>query len=192
MWTTTAETVNQSTLRYTVCEQGKRLSMKTFLERLRDDPSFARYFNDVLAKVPFVDFRWEMPMFSRASWNREVEFVVLNSPGLAAAVDAKVFEPLFRESTFNVRATPSLKGDAELVIPRKVGEATSYRHIGAFARGAPSEQQMELWHLVGKRMTELLIGGPRWLSTAGAGVSWLHVRMDIRPKYYHFEPYRTA
>jgi hypothetical protein len=29
-----------------------------------------------------------------------------------------------------------------------------------------------------------------WLSTAGAGVSWLHVRLDDRPKYYQFEPYR--
>ncbi|MGI9175867.1 MAG: DUF6940 family protein [Rhodothermales bacterium] len=23
-----------------------------------------------------------------------------------------------------------------------------------------------------------------WLSTAGGGVSWLHVRLDSRPKYY--------
>ena len=31
---------------------------------------------------------------------------------------------------------------------------------------------------------------PVWLSTAGAGVSWLHVRLDDRPKYYGCGPYR--
>ncbi len=36
------------------------------------------------------------------------------------------------------------------------------------------------------------ITNPVWLSTAGAGVSWLHVRLDDRPKYYGHGPYRTA
>jgi hypothetical protein len=31
---------------------------------------------------------------------------------------------------------------------------------------------------------------PVWLSTAGAGVAWLHVRLDDRPKYYGHGPYR--
>jgi hypothetical protein len=31
---------------------------------------------------------------------------------------------------------------------------------------------------------------PVWLGTAGAGVSWLHVRLDDRPKYYGHAPYR--
>jgi len=29
-------------------------------------------------------------------------------------------------------------------------------------------------------------------STAGAGVSWLHVRLDDRPKYYGFKPYKKT
>jgi hypothetical protein len=29
-------------------------------------------------------------------------------------------------------------------------------------------------------------------STAGAGVSWLHVRLDDRPKYNGYAPYREA
>jgi hypothetical protein len=31
---------------------------------------------------------------------------------------------------------------------------------------------------------------PVWLSTAGAGVPWLHVRLDDRPKYCCFRPYQ--
>ena len=32
-------------------------------------------------------------------------------------------------------------------------------------------------------------GKPVWLSTAGLGVGWLHVRLDDRPKYYRHAPY---
>ncbi len=39
-------------------------------------------------------------------------------------------------------------------------------------------------------MTQRIGAMPVWLSTAGAGVSWLHVRLDTRPKYYHHGPYR--
>ena len=28
-----------------------------------------------------------------------------------------------------------------------------------------------------------------WLSTAGDGIAWLHVRMDPRPKYYQHTEY---
>ncbi len=31
----------------------------------------------------------------------------------------------------------------------------------------------------------------RWLNTEGGGVAWLHVRIDQRPKYYHYAPYKT-
>jgi len=40
-------------------------------------------------------------------------------------------------------------------------------------------------------MTRRLSSRPVWLSTAGGGVSWLHVRLDDRPKYYHHAAYRV-
>ncbi len=33
---------------------------------------------------------------------------------------------------------------------------------------------------------------PIWLSTAGGGVAWLHVRLDSTPKYYGYAPYRDS
>jgi hypothetical protein len=39
-------------------------------------------------------------------------------------------------------------------------------------------------------MAARLSARPVWLSTAGAGVAWLHVRLDDRPKYYGFDEYR--
>jgi hypothetical protein len=31
---------------------------------------------------------------------------------------------------------------------------------------------------------------PLWVSTSGLAVPWLHLRLDARPKYYGFEPYK--
>jgi hypothetical protein len=31
---------------------------------------------------------------------------------------------------------------------------------------------------------------PLWISTSGLGVYWLHVRLDARPKYYTYAPFR--
>jgi hypothetical protein len=41
-------------------------------------------------------------------------------------------------------------------------------------------------------MVRRMSAKPVWLSTAGAGVSWLHVRLDDQPKYYGFALYRSA
>ena len=41
-------------------------------------------------------------------------------------------------------------------------------------------------------MGENLCEQPRWLSTAGMGIPWVHVRIDSYPKYYRFPPYKVA
>ena len=84
----------------------------------------------------------------------------------------------------------NLGRDAFLVVPCPTGRLSAYGHLAAFLRGAQEEQKHALWALVGKLMEQR--GGSKsvWLSTAGAGVSWLHVRLDDRPKYYGYGPYR--
>jgi hypothetical protein len=49
-----------------------------------------------------------------------------------------------------------------------------------------------LWRTVGKTLQERIAEQPVWLSTAGGGVSWLHVRLDSRPKYYGYHPYKES
>ena len=72
------------------------------------------------------------------------------------------------------------------------GPLSAYGHIGAFVRHAPEPQRHALWERVGAAMQRRVGTKPVWLSTAGAGVSWLHVRLDDRPKYYGYAPYRDA
>lgn len=85
---------------------------------------------------------------------------------------------------------PNLNGDAVLVGPCPVGPVKAYAHLAAFVREAPDAQKHALWKLVGELMERRLELTPDWLSTAGAGVPWLHVRLDRRPKYYSHAPYR--
>lgn len=69
-----------------------------------------------------------------------------------------------------------------------------YAHIGAFVRGAPAPAVAALWAAVGDAVANRLAtngGQPLWLSTAGMGVPWLHVRLDDAPKYYQVEAYRA-
>ena len=69
---------------------------------------------------------------------------------------------------------------------------SAYGHLAAFVREAPQAQRHTLWQVVGAALDERIGVRPTWLSTSGLGVSWLHVRLDSRPKYYQYEPYRVA
>jgi hypothetical protein len=68
-----------------------------------------------------------------------------------------------------------------------------YKNLREFNCNALLEQKESFWQKVGEKMEEKLIdadGSPRWLSTSGLGISYLHVRIDSRPKYYSFDEYR--
>ena len=71
-----------------------------------------------------------------------------------------------------------------MVVPCPLADPSAYGHLAAFIRHAPEEQRDALWRRIGEAMAQRVGMKPVWLSTAGAGVSWLHVRLDDRPKYY--------
>jgi hypothetical protein len=162
------------------------------LQAWRDDHAFRRFFNQLLADAPFSAFRWETPAVTKSREEQPFEFVLLNSPGLASQPDPNAFREHFSktEADSDVVAFPNLGNDAVLVVPRPVGPVSAYGHLAAFVRSANAAQQHSLWRVVGETMTRRLGAAPIWLSTAGAGVSWLHVRLDQRPKYYGYAPYR--
>lgn len=86
----------------------------------------------------------------------------------------------------------NLRGDAELVVPTPGPEGLPYPHLAAFLRTAPSAHVHQLWQTVGQAVIARWsrTGAPGWVSTAGMGVYWLHVRLDSTPKYYRHRPYR--
>ena len=159
----------------------------------QEDANFRSLFIDLLADSPFSAFRWETPPITTATANRPFEFVLLDSPGLGQNPDAAPFSEHFSGGSHgDVVEFPNLGKDAIMVVPCPTGLLKAYGHIGAFVRQAPEPQKHGLWKLVGAAMQRRLSSKPVWLSTAGAGVSWLHVRLDDKPKYYGYEPYREA
>jgi hypothetical protein len=116
----------------------------------------------------------------------------LDSPGLARKPDREAFAGYFGRAAAeeSVVSFPNLGKDAILVVPCPRGPVSAYGHLAAFVRTAPEPQKHALWELVGRVMQQHLGTAPVWLSTAGAGVPWLHVRLDDQPKYYGYAPYR--
>jgi hypothetical protein len=178
-------------LRYAAWIDGRAASASEVLLAWRDDPDFRSRFNAELAESPFPAFRWETPAVSDRTAGHPFEFVLLDSPGLARQPDPAPFLEHFEcAGDAEVLQVPNLGGDALLIIPRPLDVPTAYGHLAAFVRGAPDPQRHALWRSVGEAMLRRIGDRPVWLSTAGAGVPWLHVRLDDRPKYYQHRPYR--
>jgi len=158
----------------------------------RDDPDFRTFFNGLLADAGYTAFRWETPPITADSADRPFEFVLLDSPGLVVEPDPHAFAENLRtgDGQNDVVTFPNLNHDAMLVVPRRLAAESAYGHLAAFVRDAPESQRHLLWKVVGELMLRRLGPKPIWLSTAGAGVPWLHVRLDQRPKYYCYAPYR--
>jgi hypothetical protein len=153
---------------------------------------FREFFCGLLRDAPWTAFRWETPPLTRATARRPFEFVVLHSPWLALPPDPTDFVEHFTAvEPGEVVSFANLGGDAILVAPSPHGAATDYAHLGAWLRNAPLSQQHALWIAVADAVLGRLGTAPLWLSTAGGGVAWLHVRLDDRPKYYAHAPYRA-
>ena len=157
------------------------------------DESFRSFFISLLASSESAGFRWETPPVTTASVDRPFEFALLDTAGLDRAAEPGAFAEQFRSAGERPVATfPNLGNDAVLVVPTPLGPPAAYVHLAAFVRSAPPAQVHELWRAVGAAVESRLGVKPMWVSTAGMGVAWLHVRLDDRPKYYGFAEYRTA
>jgi hypothetical protein len=192
MWTPRTEPLaGGRLLKVAIDLDSSPVSFAEVLRRWQQDADFRSVFLAVLADAPFSAFRWETPPLTTATADRPFEFVLLDSPELATDPDPDAFAEHFLGATAGgVVAFPNLGNDAILVVPCPNGPLSAYGHLGAFVRQAPEPQKHALWAVVGAAMQRRLGDQPVWLSTAGAGVSWLHVRLDDRPKYYGYRPYR--
>ncbi len=169
------------------------LTVAEVLNLWRTQTSFVACFCHALAKAPFDAFFFEMPPASVATQGRAFECVIADAPALRSVLpDCGAFAPHFEnQPRENVAVFVNLARDALLIAPSSCEPKAAYGHLAAFLRGAKVTHVHALWRAVGDAMLECIQDGPRWLSTSGLGVPWLHVRIDTRPKYYTHDPYRA-
>ena len=192
MWSTQSTALSDARgMRFAVYLDARPATYADILRGWQGDAEFRSLFNSLLADAPYTAIRWETPPVTTYTVMRPFEFVLLDSPGLARRPDAEAVAAYFGNGADTGAVEfPNLGGDAIMVVPCPMAEPSVYGHLAAFARQAPERQRHALWQTVGEAMTRRVGSKPVWLSTAGAGVSWRHVRLDDRPKYYGFGPYK--
>lgn len=151
-----------------------------------------------LKSSPFPAFFFETPPYtSRSLATAHFEFVLIMAQGFARRrADSSDFDDyiLKYQGSTEIVVFDNLSRDARLVVPASATPAVpadTYKDIASFARGAPEAQVHALWAKVGEVALELAGDEHRWLSTHGGGVPWLHVRFDLRPKYYNHKKYKN-
>lgn len=194
MWSSrTTQLSNDRIVKFAIDVGSSPISYADVLTRWQNDVKFRHFFIGLLVGSPFSAFRWETPPVTIATANRPFEFVLLDSPYLACRPDPSAFAEYFTAAAQGgIVEFPNLGNDAIMIAPCPDDSQSDYGHLAVYLRNSSESQQHSLWQLVGAAMQRRLSTKPVWLSTAGGGIAWLHVRLDDLPKYYGYAPYRNA
>ena len=194
MWEHQAKSIeHQNGVIVSISSQGSVLSYADVFGLLIDAEEFRNYILRVFAEMPYSAFRWETPPITVSSLDKPFKFAVLDSPELDRIPDRVTFAEFFESmEPGEVGEFPNLGGDAIMIVPSPVNATSAYSHLASFLNSAPYSQLHSFWQLIGTAVNKRIGVVPLWLNTAGGGVAWLHVRLDQRPKYYVYPPYRDA
>lgn len=189
---TTEENQSQLT-RHRINVDTTPMSFRAVLNGWESDESFRSICTEWLASSSFDGFRWETPALTTNTADDPFEFVLVNSPFFCKRKTDKItFAKKFREGKGkDVITFANLRGDANMIVPTPQTKNDVYGHFASFIRSAPKSQIDSLWQVIGETVRSMINDEPIWLSTAGGGVAWLHVRIDSTPKYYNYAPYRS-
>jgi len=191
MWNVRKEVIEHGNVVKYHCLQGEEeLSFEQFMLLLTSSNDFRSFWIELLKNAPFEAYFWETKSVTKARLSEHFEFVIVKGAILKnLTANSAQFEQYFEQNKSAV-TFPNLGKDAQLVVPVKLDQADFYTHLGTFMRNAPIEQLNDFWKLAGEAYQDALNDNPTWLSTAGLGVHWLHLRVDTRPKYYRYTPYK--
>ena len=158
-----------------------------------ESSEFREFYFSILSASPFDAYFWEHPPMTTSNIGQAYEFVLVHSPQLSkVSADPSPFQDKFKSLSEDktVIAFENLGRDAELVVPYPVAPQHIYAHFASFIREARENQKHDLFITMANSLKNRINNNPTWLSTSGLGVYWLHIRLDTRPKYYSYQPYR--
>jgi len=109
----------------------------------------------------------------------------------SSTADCSTFEEYYDLSNnhHGVVSFSNLGHDALLVVPSPFRKDANYSNLANFFRDAPIDQQHAIWKVTAHQLKLQLSEKPIWVSVAGGGIDWLHIRLDNKPKYYRYTPF---
>ncbi|HSL46223.1 MAG TPA: hypothetical protein VK897_22505 [Anaerolineales bacterium] len=193
MWEAQVDKKDKDVHKIRLFENQDQILYEDVIRYWRENPEFRDFYVSILKDSPFEAFFWENPPLTRSSITQAYEFVLVNSPHLSSVhADPRPFSQQFNSQpdSQNVIKFQNIGGDAELVAPRPIASESYYSHFAIFLRQAPAAQVHELFVVLADTLKDKIGDKPIWVSTSGLGVYWLHLRIDQRPKYYTYQPYK--
>lgn len=181
---------NENITKYKILENNTILKFPEIFYLWKTSESFQTFYNNILANSKYAGFFWEIKPMNQDWENEDFEFVLVNSAALPRiSADPKPFQEHFQTKE-SIITFPNLGRDAQLVVTSPISPKDNYPHFATFLRNAPDHQKNQLWKITSQEYQKKLNAQPQWLSTSGLGVYWLHLRIDTRPKYYQYRPYK--
>jgi len=191
MYKVTKEEISPEITKYKISENKKTISFRKWINLLKDEVDFVDFFTEILISSKHSAFFWEVKSVDKNKLEVDFEFVLVKSNSLPKiTADEQTFKKYFKEGQ-KVVSFSNLGGDAQLVVPTPLIDPANYAHLAIFVRNAPKDQVRKFWQITGVEYEQMIGENTVWLSTAGLGVSWLHVRIDSRPKYYRYQDYKA-
>lgn len=140
----------------------------------------------------------EFPSCSFFSHNICFQFVIINADHTSLkthVADFSDFQEYHTKKNEYIIQFPSLSKDSLLIVPvpLKGINIENYSSISPFMKFANKKQIYEIWTKVSQALIRSLQTDKNksfWLSTSGLAVPWLHIRIDTKPKYYHYQPFK--
>lgn len=172
-------------------QDNRDLEYRDVLNLWENDPEFLDFYISIFKKCGFNSYIWETPPISTDTISQAFEFVLLNTPISSNRADPDTYKQYYDKNNSNdgVVSFPNLGHDAILVVPSPFRNDANYSGLAEFFRESPLDQQRSLWKVTARQVKLLLSEKPTWVSVAGGGIAWLHLRLDSTPKYYRYEPY---
>ena len=193
MWEVQSNTLDKNVHKYSLFENESQLTYENVIRVWRENSEFREFYFSILEKSPFDAYFWEHPPVTTSNIWQAYEFVLVHSPQLSSvSADQSPFQEKFnsRRSNESILAFENLGRDAELIVPYPIAERNIYAHFASFIRNAPEDQKHDLFKTLANALGKRISNKSTWVSTSGLGVYWLHIRLDTRPKYYSYQPYR--
>jgi hypothetical protein len=184
----------------------KLVTMEEWVQTMLSNKDVMTLFVDVLKQCPYSAFYFETrPVTAGQFHTKTLEFVLVDAPELHKFATTRPDVTAFAEHFTNCNDSSNvacvftnLGKDATLIAPKPSiqGDGSAMKsmgHLGEFCRNTDHEIVMATWRLA--LQTYLVqvkeqVTRPLWFSTSGMGIAWLHFRVDQRPKYYTYQPYR--